>query len=269
VFGRTHESFSALFEGRDVDLRFSAKEGAEVNVIVHPTFLFSYKVSAAADPNQNTCTLRWAFGNPDANSESYPYYYEQDVTINQRATMVVPAYTIGKGDEVTAEVKNLSGSTVTLLAGDASILYGAGGFEMNFVRVGLMVLLGLMFLAALGVFASTWLSFSVACLLSMVALGVGSLLGFLAESIAMGPGRDAAAETRLLYGCADWVYYLMKILLPDLTATMGGRDLVDGMRVPWSTVAEAGLLTMGIRGLLLLSMGCLIFHRRELAQVQV
>lgn len=266
----SNEFFLAEFPERTMESRFaSAQPGAEVRVIVHPTLQFSYKIAAAADPNQGLCRVGWVFRNPDPNR---PYLYEvpeQEVTIRNKHTIIVPAAVIGRHGGMIAEVTNLSPGTVTLLASDASVLYGLGGFQMNFVRSGLLALLGLMYLSAVGVLASSRLAFPVACLACLAALLIGAGQEFLTGAIELGPGRGATAVSQTLFGLADWMLRGLKLLLPDLPASMGGRALVDGMRISWGFVGEVALLTMGVRGLLLLGAGCVLFHRRELAQVQV
>ena len=61
----------------------------------------------------------------------------------------------------------------------------------------------------------------------------------------------------------------MKVLLPDLASTLATNFLVDGVRVTWVYFAETAALTVALRAAILLALACLVFHRRELARVQV
>ena len=65
---------------------------------------------------------------------------------------------------------------------DIKLLYRSGSFEGNYIRAVLLVLTRLIFLAALGVSLSTWLSFPVAIFICIVFFFVGTFYGFIFES---------------------------------------------------------------------------------------
>lgn len=62
---------------------------------------------------------------------------------------------------------------------------------------------------------------------------------------------------------------MMVMVLPDFALTSPGDRLVDGMYISWADLGAAGVLTLAIRAVLALALACLIFHKRELAHVQV
>ncbi len=69
------------------------------------------------------------------------------------------------------------------------LLYKADTFYMNFIKSVIMIFFRLLFLAVLGVLASTFLSFPVAILLCLVIFFTGTISGFIIESI------DSLGET--------------------------------------------------------------------------
>ena len=164
---------------------------------------------------------------------------------------------------------NYSDTSVTILSDDLNVLYGLGGFEVNFVKSGLLVLMALMFLAALGVFASSWMSFGVGCLMSFTVLWVGSAMGFLTEAISLGTGSGETGPMMWMYSVSGVMLDVMKVLLPNLSTTMLTDFLVEGKLITWSYLGSAALLTVGLRTVLLLALGCFVFQRRELSRVQV
>ena len=127
----------------------------------------------------------------------------------------------------------------------------------------------LMFVAALGIFAGSSFSFGVGCLMCFVLLWIGTALGFLTEAISMGAYSDQKGLVPALYGAAGVILAAMKVLLPDLSSTMFTDFLVEGTKIAWAYFGWAALLTVGVRAALLLGLACLVFHRRELARVQV
>jgi hypothetical protein len=65
------------------------------------------------------------------------------------------------------------------------------------------------------------------------------------------------------------VIYVVQVLMPNLNQTSPANSLVDGLYLSWSAVGMAALLGLAVRATFYLALGCLIFHRRELARVQV
>jgi hypothetical protein len=109
----------------------------------------------------------------------------------------------------------------------------------------------------------------VGCLVSFVLLWIGTAMRFLTEAISYGPSADDKGLAPVMYWIADKMLWGMKVLLPDLSSTMLNNFLVEGTRITWDYFGWAAMLTVGVRAAILLALACLVFHRRELAQVQV
>lgn len=155
-------------------------------------------------------------------------------------------------------------STVTFPERGIEISYRAGGYRTNFMRVMLVLWVKLAFLAMLAVWASTFLSFPVACLIAFGVFMLAEMSGFLIT----------AAET---YGTTDqkgntiWI----KLITANITNLVGQlfgvyndmkpvRRLVDGRMMPWSSVAVGtGVLLTLTAMLFAIAVG--VFRKRELA----
>jgi hypothetical protein len=63
--------------------------------------------------------------------------------------------------------------------------------------------------------------------------------------------------------------HVVNMFMPRLSETSPSDRLVDGIYITWPIVGRTAGLAVGVRTVLYLVAGCLIFHRRELARVQV
>jgi len=269
VVGLWNDGFNAAFSLDDIKAHFAnAPPGKDVTVVAQPTLQMSYKLSGAVDPNAPPDRLAaWEFENP---TDNFRYFIPpQQVRVNQQATVIVPTAAVDPNGAMNVRFFNISAASVTILNSDMSVLYGIGGFEMNFIKSGLLVLMGLMFLAALGIFAGSAFSFGVGCLMSFVLLWIGTAMRFLTEAISSGANPGEKGLAPVMYDVAGWMLLVMKVILPDLSSTMLNNFLVEGTRITWDYFSWAALLTVGVRAAILLALACLVFHRRELAQVQV
>jgi hypothetical protein len=131
----------------------------------------------------------------------------------------------------------------------------------------LLIMLQLAFLAAVGVFAGSFLSFPVACLVGLATLPVSMARGFLSQSLQIRPGLGSGMEVLTLIG--GWAFRVVRVLLPDFSQTSPSQSLVGGEHISWEFIARLGLLMLIVRAGLVLASACLIFHKRELARVQV
>jgi len=159
-----------------------------------------------------------------------------------------------------------SRNPVKLKLDEVSLLYPVATFEASFARGMLLVLMRLMFLAALGVLLGVFLSFPVACLTAGVLLTIGVMGGFILEATEIHAYTDAS-------GFDYFSHYLVRGLFhvfPRLPLVGSPAEaLVAGTNTGWTRVGEEVVKGTGVRALAALLVGWLIFRRRELARVQV
>lgn len=267
--GIWNQGFHAVFHLEDMNGQQMAglRAGQEADVVVEPMFQLSYKISPSGETTGEELRAAWAAENP---STGYVYYVPpQDTPARTRATLVVPARTIDAQGNLRVRFLNHSPYSVTVLSRDVAILYEVGRFEGTFLKTIVLILLGLMFLAALGVFAGSWLSFPVACLLSFVLLGFAATLRFLTEAVTLGLEYPPDKGLILFYQVGFYMLQLVKVLLPDLASALATDYLVEGLAIPWAYFAKTAAMTVAVHGVILLGLACVIFQRRELARVQV
>jgi len=147
------------------------------------------------------------------------------------------------------------------IQGGFEVLYKAEGFLPNFLRAVLLIWVRLVFLAALGVFAASFLSLPVAVLLCLVVFVTGTASGFVLESFTY-----LGQNLSLIYS------YTLKVLvqmLPQFDRTNPTGFLVAGRLIPWSLVAWVGGGVLLIKAIALLALGLWIFRSREIARTTV
>jgi len=148
------------------------------------------------------------------------------------------------------------GDNKNLESQSLALLFKAGTFQENFVRGVSVVFFRLVFLAALATMASTFLSFPVAVLLSLVVFFTVSISGFVLESFSY-----VDASVSKIY--ANTLALLIKGL-PQFDKYNPSAYLIDGRLIDaemfswaaWSVVWAAVLMVMGL----------LIFSSKELAR---
>jgi hypothetical protein len=150
-------------------------------------------------------------------------------------------------------------NTQTIILDDLKVMYRTGSFEGNFLRVAGMILVRLIFLAALGVSVSTWLSFPVAVLICLAAYTSGMINGFIMESF-----KSLSATLNILY-----TFTIRPILwfLPKFDEQFNPTAyLVEAKSLGWLFLAQAWGVTALIKSGLLLLIGMWIFRHREISK---
>jgi hypothetical protein len=155
-----------------------------------------------------------------------------------------------------------------LEAGDLEVLYRVGSFELGLLQAVLAMLIPLAGLAAFGVCASTFLSFSVGALIVLTLYIISSSMGFIADSLAVSEEYAPPDYDR------DLSYQIRKTTVETLgwVLTIGDvdpvRHLIEGRAVGWWTLWDRGWRFVLVKGLIVM-LAVWIFRRRELAAVIV
>jgi len=153
------------------------------------------------------------------------------------------------------------------------VLYREGGFGLNYVRAVIVLACSLGLLAAIGLFAASFLSFPVAAFLAttvlILGLSTGTLKSVVEDRTVMGFEHDTNTQ---LYPTVDAVMVpLFDFLLQavNLVQQFSPIDAVSsGRSVTWADVARAVLLVVVLMGGAFAAVGVGAFTRRELATAQ-
>lgn len=171
----------------------------------------------------------------------------------------VPAGVIADDGYLAVGFINLPINNTTVIMDELEVLYKADNFTPNYVRAVLLIFIRLVFLAALAVLASSFLSFPVAILLCISVFAVANISGFLLESF-----EFLSENLSKLY---FYVFQPLIRILPEFDKYHPSHFLVPGRLISWAFLAQAVGFMVGIKSLLLLIVGIIIFSYREIAKV--
>ncbi|MCF7976013.1 MAG: hypothetical protein K9N55_19505 [Phycisphaerae bacterium] len=231
-----------------------------------------FKFEVATTPEDEQIISQWAVGDirplrqgKQPNTRIYEVQRKDPVRMFRE--FVIPADAIAADGYVAIAFMNPpinqtvvmfmeQGNNQNLESQSLAILFKAGTFQENFIRGVCVVFFRLVFLAALACLASTFLSFPVAVLMSLVVFFTVSISGFVLEAFTF---MDAAVGkiynntlALLIKGLPQFDKYNPAAYLVD------GR-LIDAEMFNWAswTIVWAAVL-MGV--------GLLIFSGKELAR---
>jgi hypothetical protein len=175
----------------------------------------------------------------------------------------VPANVVPEHGHLAVAFQNAPlNNTVIIFPPDGiEVLYKADTFTGNFVRAVLLILSRLIFLACLGILASTFLSFPVAILLCLVLFSTASVSGFVIESFSY-----LSENISVIYSYTiKWIIQL----LPQFDKFNPTIFLVPARLLSWSLLARCAIVMVCIKAFLLLLFALLIFCYREIAKIIV
>jgi len=152
-------------------------------------------------------------------------------------------------------------TTVIFPPDGLEVLYKADSFTANFARAALMILCRLIFLACLGILASSFLSFPVAVLFCLVLFFTASFSGFVIESFDYLSANVGAVYSYTL----KWAIRL----LPQFDKYNPTTFIVPARLLSWSVLAECAFFIVCIKAFSLFVLGLLIFAYREIARIIV
>lgn len=226
--------------------------------------------------------------------------YATIVTVSEYSVFPVPVMAINKdgilditlGNENDGDAKRDIGINITFNPKKGlEVLYRVGTFESNLACTLLILWLRLIFLGMLGLAASTFLGFPVACLFSLLVYVTAISSGFLHESLeyfaAVAPDNFTVWQqitwtfghffTQLMSGNV-WDALKLPIrlfgsiivlLVPDFSRFNPVPLMADGRVIPTAMLGDAVLWLVLIWTSAFGIVGWLIFRKREIARVTV
>jgi len=175
----------------------------------------------------------------------------------------VPADVVPEDGHLAVAFRNeqLNNVAVIFPPDGLEVLYKADSFTNNFIRIVLLILFRLIFLACLGTLASSFLSFPVAILFCFVVFFTASFSGFVLESF------DYLSESiGAVYSYS--LKYVIR-LLPEFDKYNPSQYLVPARLLTWSLLAKCAFLMVCIKAFLILIFSLIIFRYREIARITV
>ncbi len=141
------------------------------------------------------------------------------------------------------------------------VLYKADTFNANFLRAVLLILFRLIFLACLGILASTFLSFPVAILMCLTVFFTGTISSFCLESFEF--------LSKDLSGVYSYTIGPIVQLLPRFDKFNPANFLTSARLLSWFLIAKVAVIMVCIKAGLLWLAALLIFSYKEVAKVVV
>lgn len=228
-----------------------------------------YKFNASPEPYDSQVFGQWRVGDlaqvklGAPRTQSPIYAVQRTESVRDPHEFAVPADCISEDGNLTvAFFNNQNMNNCTVVFSELDLLYRVGSFEHNLFRAALLIAIRLVFLAALGVSLSTWLSFPVAVLASLVVYFSGLVNGFIVESL------DSMGT---VFGTIfQFTIRPMLFLFPRFDGPYSPTEyIVSGNILSWSFLGKAFLITVALQAVLLILAGIWIFHRREIAKITV
>jgi hypothetical protein len=245
--------------GHEIIWKFSDVRSSEPN----QSLFVRFKYDVSVNPPDLQVYARW-FAGDDRQMPYDVYAFDRKDAIRTFYEIEIPGDAVAKDGYLAVGFLNvpLNNTVVIFPPGEGmELLYKAGTFNGNFFRSVLLLLWRLIFLACLGILASTFLSFPVSILLCLVVFFIASISGFVIESFEI-IGEGAG----IIY---NYTIVPVIMLLPQFDKFNPVDYLVPARILDWSLVGEVFGIMICIKALLLLGLALLIFSRKEIAKITI
>jgi hypothetical protein len=175
-----------------------------------------------------------------------------------------------KGELVVQYWNRDDAAVVFPLEDGLEVLYHEGGFTLNYIRGLLIILFWLSLLAALGLAASSYMTFPVACFFSIgmliVAFSSGTLAATVSENTVLGLDHDSGRPISPVFDSTLLPVFKGLLMVVSLAQDFSPiENLSSGRSITWGRLFQAFAQIVLLLGGLLSVTGMWLFHRRELA----
>ena len=225
-----------------------------------------FKYDVAVNPPDMQVYGRWFAGDYQyikygTESKTPVYDRVHKHSVSNFHEIEIPAVVVPEHGHLAVAFQNAPlNNTVIIFPPDGiEVLYKADTFTGNFIRVVLLILFRLIFLACLGILASTFLSFPVAMLLCLVLFSTACVSVFVIDSF-----NYMNENVSVIY---SYTIKWMVQLLPQFDKFNPTKFLVPAQLLSWSLLAKCAAVMVGIKALLLMVIALIIFSYREIAKI--
>jgi ABC-type transport system involved in multi-copper enzyme maturation permease subunit len=225
-----------------------------------------FKYEVAVNPLDLQIYSHWEVGDNRQYQSDQPattpiWQEDRKDAIRTATEFAVPASVIAEDGYLGVRFENVAMNTTTVifpLEDGLEVMYQTGTFFSNYLRAVLLILFRLIFLTAIGVFASSFLSFPVAILLCTMIFVTVTVSGFITESFTY-LNEDIGRIYNLTIA---WIINL----LPKFDQNNPTTFLVGGRLITKALVAKAALIMVALWGSVSVALGLWIFSTREVAR---
>jgi hypothetical protein len=250
--------------GQDLVLEFNNVKPLDPN----QSLFIRFKYDVSRNPPDLQIYSRWFVGDDrqlryGTEIRTPMYTFDRKDLIRTFHEIEVPAKAVAEDGYLAVAFLNVprfNDAVVMFPAKDGlEVLYKADTFTANYIRAVLLILFRLVFLACLGILASTFLSFNVAMLLCLAVFFTGTISGFCLESFDF-----LSANVSSIY---SFTIRPIVQLLPQFDKFSPIKFLVPARLLSWLLLAEAAGSMICIKSVLLMLLASVIFRYREIAKV--
>lgn len=224
-----------------------------------------FKYDVSVNPLDLQIYSRWAIGDVRqlryGTFETPIYDFARKDLIRTFHEIRVPADAVAKDGYLAVAFFNAPQNDTTVIFPPnegLEVLYKADIFSANYIRAVLLILLRVIFLAALGILAASFLSFPVAILLCLAVFFTANISGFILESF------ESLSEN--VSGVYQYTIRPVIYLLPQFDKISPTKFLVPARLLSWSLLGKTAAVIICVKALIPLLAALLIFGRREIAK---
>ena len=241
------------------------------------TIQIRYKTEVSQYPPDEIFRAVWRFGDPYKGTPVYDAPVRH--VVGRFHTIRVPADAVAQDHTLLAHFYNQNpyegerqfNNIMEFRASDGvEVLFIVGTFEWNLVRLLILMMCKLMFLAAVSVLMVTVFSFPVACLTSFTVYVLAAAGSFLGDALDMASDDFASmfsSVKEFLVQSIIHLYNTLQWIIPDFGRYDAVETFVNGRNVSLLWVLQATTELVLVKSLIILGLAVLFFHRREVAEV--
>ncbi len=228
-----------------------------------------YKAAPGGVPEDEPWPMIWVAGDPSEGTRVVQMA-RNDLAGRQHVVQI-PADCVSDEGILRLEIHNRDARSTLRFSGEEGrmeLVYGLGGFGWNLTRALVLIAWRLVFLAAVGLFFSSYVSFPIACMATLLIFFCSISVGFLGDSLEWVKPTEGQSDPLWILGPplralgSGFVW-----MITDLARFDPGPTLADGRVVTLMWLIIGAVELVFTRAVVLGFLACVIFTRRELARV--
>ncbi len=238
-----------------------------------------YKTDVSQYPPDEVFRALWRFGDPRKGTPVYDVPVRH--VVGRRHTVGVPADVIAEDRSVHVRFFNENpfrdepqyGNVIEFRkSNEVELLFVVGSFGWNLLRLLVLMLCKLMFLAAVGLLTASVFSFPVACLTSLTVYVLAGSRAFITDALDLASDDTAALFSSVQEFLVRSIIFLTEALwrvIPDFPRYDAVESFVNGYNVGLVWVLQGVADLVLIKTTIVVGLAMLLFQRREVAEVSL